>query len=46
MVHYASFINKGINGDTALGVLNRLDRDVILLQPDIAITGIGANYIW
>jgi lysophospholipase L1-like esterase len=39
-------INKGINGDTALGVLQRLDRDVILLQPDIVIIAIGTNDIF
>ena len=39
-------VNRGINGDTALGVLSRLDRDVILLQPDIVIIGIGTNDIF
>ncbi len=39
-------INKGINGDTALGVLNRLDRDVVRLRPDIVIIGIGTNDIF
>ena len=39
-------INKGINGDTAYGVLNRLDRDVILLKPDIVIIAIGTNDIF
>jgi lysophospholipase L1-like esterase len=39
-------INKGINGDTATGVLQRLDRDVILLQPDIVIIAIGTNDIF
>ena len=39
-------INKGINGDTAPGVLQRLDRDVILLQPDIVIIAIGTNDIF
>ena len=39
-------INKGINGDTAIGVLQRLDRDVILLQPDIIIIAIGTNDIF
>ncbi len=39
-------INKGINGDTAQGVLRRLDRDVILLQPDIVIVAIGTNDIF
>jgi len=39
-------VNKGINGDTALGVLRRLDRDVILLQPVIVIIAIGTNDIF
>ena len=39
-------INKGINGDTAYGVLNRLNRDVILLKPDIVIIAIGTNDIF
>ncbi len=39
-------VNKGINGDTVQGVLNRLDRDVILLQPDIVIVAIGTNDIF
>ncbi len=39
-------INKGINGDTAYGVLNRLDRDVIQLKPDIVIIAIGTNDIF
>ena len=39
-------INKGINGDTAQGVLRRLDRDVILLEPDIVIVAIGTNDIF
>jgi len=39
-------INKGINGDTAYGVSNRLNRDVILLKPDIVIIAIGTNDIF
>jgi lysophospholipase L1-like esterase len=39
-------INKGINGDTAYGVLNRLNRDVILLKSDIVIIAIGTNDIF
>ena len=39
-------VNKGINGDTALGVLQRLDRDVVLLQPDIVVIAIGTNDIF
>ncbi|MBC8235089.1 hydrolase, partial [bacterium] len=30
-------LNKGIGGDTAQGVFNRLHRDVISLQPSIVI---------
>ncbi len=39
-------VNKGINGDTALGVLRRLERDVILLKPDVVIIAIGTNDIF
>ncbi len=39
-------INKGINGDTSMGVLDRLEKDVILLQPDIIIIGIGTNDVF
>jgi lysophospholipase L1-like esterase len=39
-------INKGINGDTAMGVLSRLENDVIQLQPDIIIIAIGTNDIF
>ena len=39
-------VSKGINIDTALGVLRRLNRDVTLLQPDIVITAIGSNDIF
>ena len=39
-------VNRGINGDTARGVLSRLDRDVILRQPDIIIIAIGTNDIF
>ena len=40
-----SFINKGISGDTTAGMLARLDRDVIQLQPDMAIVMGGGNDI-
>lgn len=36
-------INKGIDGDTAQGVFNRLDRDVVSLNPNIVIVAIGTN---
>ena len=35
--------NKGINGDTAQGVLTRIEKDVISLEPTIVVIGIGAN---
>ncbi|MCP4265507.1 MAG: SGNH/GDSL hydrolase family protein [Candidatus Brocadiaceae bacterium] len=39
-------INKGVNGDTAMGVLSRLEKDVVQLQPDIIIIAIGTNDIF
>jgi len=36
-------LNKGIRGDTAQGVFNRLHGDVISLQPSIVIVAIGTN---
>lgn len=39
-------VNKGINGDTAYGVLNRLNRNVIQLKPDIVIVAIGTITIY
>ena len=39
-------VNKGINGDTALGIFDRLYKDVILLKPDIVIIAIGTNDIF
>ena len=38
--------NKGIPGDTAQGVLNRLDSDVIEQKPDIVIIHAGGNDIF
>ena len=38
--------NKGIPGDTAQGVLNRLDSDVIEQKPDIVIVHAGGNDIF
>ena len=37
--------NKGVRGDTAQGVLNRLDSDVIEHKPDIVIVRVGGNDI-
>ncbi|MDD4753094.1 MAG: GDSL-type esterase/lipase family protein [Desulfitobacteriaceae bacterium] len=39
-------INKGINGDTARGVKNRFERDVINCSPDIVIITVGTNDAW
>ena len=36
-------INKGINGDTAKRVLNRLNKDLISYQPNIVILAVGTN---
>ncbi|QAA31281.1 GDSL-type esterase/lipase family protein [Clostridium manihotivorum] len=36
-------INKGINGDTTVGILSRFYRDCIELRPDIAIIMAGTN---
>ena len=36
-------INKGINGDVAQGVFNRLASDVFAYSPDTVIVAIGAN---
>jgi acyl-CoA thioesterase-1 len=36
-------LNRGINGDTAQGVFNRLDRDVVSRQPGIVLVAIGTN---
>lgn len=35
--------NQGINGDTALGVLARLESDVLAYEPDVVLLGIGTN---
>lgn len=38
-----SVINSGIGGDTAADGLRRLERDVILFQPDLVLVAFGAN---
>ena len=38
-------INKGINGDTVLGMLSRFEKDVIKEHPDILIITGGTNDI-
>jgi lysophospholipase L1-like esterase len=38
-------INKGIEGDTAQGVLNRLHHDVVTFHPAVVLIAIGTNDI-
>lgn len=40
------FINKGIGGQRVKDLINRLDADVIDLNPDICFILIGANDAW
>lgn len=35
--------NAGLDGDTTLGVLNRLNRDVLAAHPQLVIVSIGTN---
>ncbi len=39
-------LNMGINGDNALGVLNRLESDLISKRPDIIIIAVGTNDVY
>ena len=39
----ATIINAGISGDTATGGAERLQRDIIDYQPDIAVVCYGLN---
>ncbi|MBK1811575.1 hypothetical protein JHL18_13185 [Clostridium sp. YIM B02505] len=36
-------INKGVNGDTTVGILSRFSRDCIDLKPNIAVIMAGTN---
>ena len=36
-------VNAGVNGDTAAGVLKRLDHDVLAPKPRLVILSIGTN---
>ena len=36
-------LNAGIGGDTAAGMLTRLDRDVFSRQPDLVLLSVGIN---
>ncbi|GAC1437569.1 MAG: hypothetical protein NVSMB65_11890 [Chloroflexota bacterium] len=38
-----AIINAGVNGDTAAGVLKRLDHDVLAARPNLVIISIGTN---
>jgi lysophospholipase L1-like esterase len=39
-------INKGINGDTLAGGRGRFQRDVLDINPNVVIIGLGANDFW
>src|SRR5689334_25221040 len=41
--NHAMVINAGRCGDTAVGALVRLDRDVIRFQPDLVIVAFGMS---
>jgi acyl-CoA thioesterase-1 len=36
-------VNAGINGDTTLNLLRRVERDVVALDPDVVIVLVGLN---
>lgn len=38
-----SFLGLGVRGDTAAGVIERLDRDLYLLNPDLVFVMLGMN---
>ncbi|GFP77506.1 GDSL-type esterase/lipase family protein [Clostridium fungisolvens] len=38
-----NIINKGVNGDTTVGILSRFSRDCIGLKPNIAVIMAGTN---
>ncbi len=40
------FLNRGISGDRAINLLNRLDTDVLSLKPDYLSILIGINDVW
>jgi lysophospholipase L1-like esterase len=40
---YVHIINAGINGDTALHLLRRLERDVVARAPDVVVKLVGLN---
>jgi lysophospholipase L1-like esterase len=39
-------INSGISGDTAKGCLERVDRDVLVFNPDLVVVSVGLNDVW
>jgi lysophospholipase L1-like esterase len=41
--HHIAVVNQGIGGDTAVGLLERFERDVTRLKPDMVIITIGGN---
>lgn len=40
-----AIVNRGVVGDTAAMMLDRMDRDVIALKPDVVIWQVGTNDI-
>lgn len=36
-------VNRGVGGETTAQILNRLDRDVIALKPDVVVIEMGIN---
>ena len=41
--HEFSVLNRGVNGDTATGMLARFERGVIAEQPDLVLWQVGTN---
>ncbi len=37
------FVNSGISGDSAVGALDRIDRDVLAHKPDVCVVCFGLN---
>ena len=38
-----NFINAGVSGDSAVGGLKRIDRDVLKYNPDLVVVGFALN---
>lgn len=42
----ARVFNRGVGGDTLAGGRQRFEQDVLALEPDVVIIGLGANDYW